>query len=363
MQSTQGAEVGNRGRNWRLAALAGSIALLAVLIVGGSAQLRPNDAVAASGVPEMALTITQGGFCVDNDCYAEAGKDFMLGVDLVQVPAIGYILMQTYLDFGVYDPTASEDGAGPNTCSDGINNSRDGVRDRRDDDCATVSFVYTPRSAEFIWPDLASGAGLRQETGPGLVTHAGLTGLIPPLPVSTYTGIGIEIQLSCPATPMEAPISLLPYDDPVARTGGAYFKEGIDPYLGVIPKVDTITMHCVAPQTHPGDTDGDGCSDATENGSDPPLGGDRDWLNPWDFYDVAIAGSLPGQDGVIDLPNDYMAVSSHFSPSGGPPYDIQYDRGTWGPGGSWKNTQGPDGVIDLPNDILGVIQQLGHSCA
>ena len=78
---------------------------------------------------------------------------------------------------------------------------------------------------------------------------------------------------------------------------------------------------------------------------------------------MAIAGGLPGPDGVIDLPNDYMAVSSHFSPSGGPLYDIQYDRGTWGPGGSWNNTQGPDGVIDLPNDILGVIQQLGHSCA
>ena len=163
MQRTQGAEVGNTGRNWRLAALAGSIALLAVLIVGGSAQLRPNDVVAASGVPEMALTITQGGFCVDNDCYAEAGKDFMLGVDLVQIPAIGYILMQTYLDFGVYDPTASEDGAGPNTCSDGINNSRDGVRDRRDDDCATVSFVYTPRSG----PTSLAAPGSVKKPAPG----------------------------------------------------------------------------------------------------------------------------------------------------------------------------------------------------
>ena len=100
MQSTQGAEVGNRGRNWRLAALAGSIALLAVLIVGGSAPLRPNDAVAASGVPEMALTITQGGFCVANDCYAAAGKDFMLVVYRVQIAATCYIPIQTSRTFG-----------------------------------------------------------------------------------------------------------------------------------------------------------------------------------------------------------------------------------------------------------------------
>ncbi len=231
----------NSNHHWRIAALAGSIALLLVLIVGASAQLRPHEAGAAGG-PEMALTITQGGSCVDDDCYAEVGEDFMLAVDLVQVPAAGYILMQTYLDFGVYDPTASENEAGPNTCSDGIG------LDRLEEDCATASFVYTPNvdiAAEFVWPDVAANFALVQESGPGILSHAGLTGFSTPLLTSTYTGIGVKIRLTCPASAMEAPISLLPYNDPVARTNGALFMEGAPSYARITPKVDTITMHCV----------------------------------------------------------------------------------------------------------------------
>ena len=46
----------------------------------------------------------------------------------------------------------------------------------------------------------------------------------------------------------------------------------------------------------PGDTDGDGCSDQRENGPDETLGGQRDFLNPHDFYDVA-GSPLPPQNG------------------------------------------------------------------
>ncbi len=229
------------GRNWRLAALAGALALLALMIFSVSDQLQPGEVVAAGGGPEMALTITEGGSCVDDDCYAEVGTDFKLAVDLVGVPAAQYILIQTYIDFGVYDPAASENGAGPNTCSDGIG------LDRLEEDCSAASFVYTPSSeiaTEFTWPSVDIAIAVRDEPGPGLVTHAGMTATMPPLPGSDYTGIAIEILLSCPATPMEAPISLLPYDGPVARTGGSYFREVGAPYVGVIPKVGAITMHC-----------------------------------------------------------------------------------------------------------------------
>ena len=66
-------------------------------------------------------------------------------------------------------------------------------------------------------------------------------------------------------------------------------------------------------------------------------------------------------DGIIDLPNDILGVSLHFSPQGAPPYDADFDRGPSAGPNPWDMTA-PDGVIDLPNDILGVILQFNHRC-
>ncbi len=113
------------------------------------------------------------------------------------------------------------------------------------------------------------------------------------------------------------------------------------------------------------DTDGDGCTDLMEqqtSGGSETTGGLRNFLNPYDFYDVLGPGAALPTDGVIDLPNDILGVILHFAPTGAAPYDVQFDRGLSGPGGSWVNTQPPDGVIDLPNDILGVILQFNHRC-
>lgn len=114
------------------------------------------------------------------------------------------------------------------------------------------------------------------------------------------------------------------------------------------------------PTPVPPDTDGDGCNDGQESGPDEKLGGLRDYLNPWDFYDVAGGGGGP-PDQIIDLPNDILSVIQHFSPSGAPPYDAAFDRGPSTGPNVW-NMSAPDGAIDLPNDILGVILQFGHSC-
>ena len=139
------------------------------------------------------------------------------------------------------------------------------------------------------------------------------------------------------------------------RKANGYFKN-IDANV-----IDTFTIYVAPPKLAVGDTDGDGCTDQQENGLDEELGGRRDYLNPWDFYDVGMGGGLPGKDGVIDLPNDILGVIQHFSPSGGPPYDVQYDRGPAFGGESWDMGP-PDGVIDLPNDLLGVILQFNHRC-
>ena len=107
------------------------------------------------------------------------------------------------------------------------------------------------------------------------------------------------------------------------------------------------------------DDDGDGCTDSAELGTDETLGGLRDPLNPWDRYDVD--GLEGGPDGIIDLLFDILGVIQHYSPTGAPPYDVQFDRGPSSGPNPWNMTA-PDGVIDLLNDILGVILQHGHDC-
>ena len=104
------------------------------------------------------------------------------------------------------------------------------------------------------------------------------------------------------------------------------------------------------------DSDKDGCIDGGELGSDEMLGGLRDPLDPWDYYDVYGSGQSLTLDGVIDLPNDILGVIQHFAPQGQPPYDARFDRSPQIGPHHW-NRGAPDGVIDLPNDILGVILQ------
>ena len=369
MQSTQCADVRKGGRNWRLAALAGSVALLAVLFVGGgAAQLQPRTAVAAGGWSEMSLDIIpgSGGYCLGSACTAEAGGTFTLRVTIHVAPSFPYVLVQAFLNFGVWDPSANEDGAGPGTCGDGLENVPDDQSDgwdRMDDECVIVdlSYVLDPDPTNnIVWPDVNAFFTFIQEVDPGTLLLGGVSGGgLPPVP-STYAGSFVELRMTCPAAPVLTSLALLPEGDPLARTNGALFVA--DSTTRETPKVDAITIDCIAYPGDSEDTDGDGCANGTERGSDPLLGGDRDWLNPWDFYDVAIAGGLPGQDGVIDLPNDILGVISRQGSAPGPPYDVQYDRGP-ATGPSWNGTAPPDGVIDLPNDILGVIAQFGASCA
>jgi subtilisin family serine protease len=115
------------------------------------------------------------------------------------------------------------------------------------------------------------------------------------------------------------------------------------------------------------DSDGDGCSDCQESGSDPLLGGQRDPLNPYDFFDVPLPVGEPGtgdRDGQIDG-SDALAVLAKFGAVLGDPvpsapkYDAAYDRSQPTPN-PW-NTQAPDGTQD-GNDILWSLWQFGHSC-
>jgi hypothetical protein len=116
------------------------------------------------------------------------------------------------------------------------------------------------------------------------------------------------------------------------------------------------------------DTDGDGCSDIEELGVNELQGGQRDPLDPWDFYDVPT-GEPPSKNKAIDL-DDALAVLAKFGALVGdpmpvaPPYGEAYDRSdppaVYPAPGYWK-TQAPEGVIDM-DDFLWALWQFGHSC-
>ena len=194
----------------------------------------------------MRLTIVEGGFCNANECFVDIGSTFTLAVEVLSAPASNYVLLQTFIDFGVYDPGASEDGAGPGTCGDGVGNGgRDGV-DRTDEDCVRVDLVYIPSESatdEIVWADLSEGTGLRSDMGPGLLIHGGITGLIPPLPTSSETGIVVQFQMRCPANAVRVPMTLLVYNDPIAKTNGSVFVEA-DGSIKFAPNVSPITLIC-----------------------------------------------------------------------------------------------------------------------
>jgi hypothetical protein len=125
----------------------------------------------------------------------------------------------------------------------------------------------------------------------------------------------------------------------------------------------TPTATATPTPTPPPDSDGDGCTDQQELGADEILGGRRDPLNAWDFYDVPT-GEPAAKNRVIDL-DDALAVIARFGSLAGdpvpvaPPYDAAYDRSQPTPD-PW-DTQAPNDLVDL-DDFLWNLVQFGHSC-
>jgi hypothetical protein len=138
-------------------------------------------------------------------------------------------------------------------------------------------------------------------------------------------------------------------------------------------------------QPHPGDTDGDGCSDQQENGPSAVLGGQRDFLNFWDFLDVPTGGGL-SRDGAVTAA-DIAAIVSRFGsndtgagpfnrasnplstpnaavtpPGSRQNYHPAYDRGGPAPGGPAWDLLPADGAI-AAGDIAAAIAQFGHACS
>ncbi len=118
------------------------------------------------------------------------------------------------------------------------------------------------------------------------------------------------------------------------------------------PRIDAR----VALLTDHGDADADGCTNAEEYGAIARFGGQRNPLNPWDFYDV-------DGDGTVNLVDDILAVIGAAGPDTGPAYQLALDRSPSAAGSPPWQQGPPDGTIDLVNDILGAVSQFGHRCA
>jgi hypothetical protein len=114
---------------------------------------------------------------------------------------------------------------------------------------------------------------------------------------------------------------------------------------------DELLTHLTDPVDS--DTDGDGCSDGEELGPNQALGGMRDPLNFWDFFDVT-------GDGGIDF-TDALDILGYFGDPALPstPGDLR-DRDVVGPG-AWNLVEG-NGGIDF-TDVLNNLGSFGHGCS
>ncbi len=101
------------------------------------------------------------------------------------------------------------------------------------------------------------------------------------------------------------------------------------------------------------DTDGDGCADNREMGPTANLGGLRDPVDQWDYFN-------PTHDGKNRIDDILLVVHQFFKDEGDPAYNVDTDRTLVGPN-AW-NTGPPDGMQRV-DDILNSVHQFFHDCS
>jgi hypothetical protein len=100
------------------------------------------------------------------------------------------------------------------------------------------------------------------------------------------------------------------------------------------------------------DTDGDYCGDGREVGTNEFLGGSRDPLDPWDYFD-------PSHDGKVRINDVLLVRNQYFKDEGSPDYNADMDRTLIGPD-AW--TLGPPDGLERVDDIVNVVNQYFHDC-
>ncbi|MCH7698855.1 MAG: hypothetical protein IH865_07955 [Chloroflexi bacterium] len=208
-------------------ALSGVVTLLG-LMAGGIIWHGSDPASAATGGPEMGLSVLPGdsatcppGIDPGHVCIG-VGNSFTLSVEAIGIPAIGYVLMQSYIVYG-------------------------------------ADLDYNQAPGEVVWPgcSILGGSNLWDAAG-GVTTdlaaavavsHGCLSGLLPPQPKSNHIGALVSLSFNCSATSSSTEVKLLPQGDAIALTNGALYKD----FNGssVIPKVSNLFVDCVGPTPTP----------------------------------------------------------------------------------------------------------------
>jgi len=188
---------------------------------------------------------------------------------------------------------------------------------------------------------------------------------------STFKGVVISLRFNCTSTASTNVITLNPASP--LNPGGAALS---DSFATVYPLSDSITINCVSASL---DTDGDGCTDLREMGTNPMQGGQRNHNYFWDFYDTPDANNM--RDRVITTTGDLLRVARRIGandamgtalinrnsdPLAGPPpplpgYHPAFDR-SWRIGPNQWDLGPPDGTITVITDLLGVARQMAHNC-
>jgi hypothetical protein len=125
------------------------------------------------------------------------------------------------------------------------------------------------------------------------------------------------------------------------------------------------------------------CRDLREAGAVVGSAGDRDALNPWDFYNVPVpslfgAGTGPINDNSVTLAGDVGAILSWVGTtlggantaqyeaddnSNGIADGLEYDRAPSITAGKPHRSGPPNGSITLAADVGAALAQVGHTCA
>ncbi|MCH8161672.1 MAG: dockerin type I repeat-containing protein, partial [Chloroflexi bacterium] len=156
------------------------------------------------------------------------------------------------------------------------------------------NLVYKPADApgdEFVWPDCVSSVALRSNLKETSWLHGCITGLLPPLPASTYTGNLLELKLNCSEDDTSTEVRFILNDNQLVTSGGTFFAnpEGVR----TVPKTSNLTVVCgSAPgptnTPHPTDTPVPPTSTPPPPTSTPVSSGDANCDGAVDAIDAAL---------------------------------------------------------------------------